>query len=153
MKPPLTWLKMTPCTFSLLLKAFSSLPSFPRGAPCRAIKRLPERILDAFEIDLDGVSTLMSAGRPGAPNSRNATRPSVLAPTSDDREVLLDANHCSFHHRAFLQDCRRLKELLQHLKAKSSREGAEEGCWPRQLIAAGFVNLAALSVELVTLSP
>ena len=43
--------------------------------------RFAERILDALQVDLDGVADLMSALRPGPENSRSATRPSVFNPT------------------------------------------------------------------------
>ena len=44
--------------------------------------RLAERVLDALEIDLDGVADLQRRPRARAPNSLSGTRPSTLRPTS-----------------------------------------------------------------------
>ena len=58
-KPPLTWLKMTPLTFSLLVEALLELdPALLAAGLLARQHRLAERVLDALEIDLDGVADL-----------------------------------------------------------------------------------------------
>ena len=83
-KPPLTWLKMTPSTFSFAVERLLELaPALLAARLVARQHRLAERVLDALEIDLDGVADL-ELGRPARAGefASAATRPSVFRPTS-----------------------------------------------------------------------
>src|SRR5262245_21633964 len=114
-KPPLTWLKMTPWTFSLLLKAFSSLPQLSSRPALAREDGFPERILHPLQVDLDGVADLdlRLTARPGEFAQRHA--PFGLGPDVDDSEVLLDADDLAFYDGALLGAALG-KGLFEHLR-------------------------------------
>jgi hypothetical protein len=84
-KPPLTWLKMTPLTFSLLWNAFA------------------ERVFDAFEIDFHGIADLDFGGTPRAGEFAQRHATFGFQSDVDDGDVLLDADDRPFDDRSFLQ--------------------------------------------------
>ncbi len=93
-KPPLTWLKMTPWTFSLLLKAFSSLPQLSsRRALSRDSTASPERILDAVEEHLDFVTDLEIAFAAGPIEFAQRHTAFGLQADVDDGHVLFNRNN------------------------------------------------------------
>ncbi len=84
---------MTPWTFSLPLKAFSSLPQLSsRRALSRGEHRFAERVLDPLEVDLDGVADLelVLPARAGEFADRHASF--GLRADVDDGDVLLEAD-------------------------------------------------------------
>ena len=102
MKPPLTWLKMTPETFSLPLERLLELaPALLAARLVAREHRLAERVLDALQIDLDGVADL-DLGLP-AGSGELAQRDAAfgLRADVDDREVLLDADDGALDDGAF----------------------------------------------------
>src|ERR1700709_822466 len=100
---------MTPCTFSLLLKAFSSLPPLSsRRALSRArlVARqhgLAERILDAVEKHLDLVTDLEFAFAAGHCEFAQRHAAFGLQADVDDGHVLFDRNNDALDDGAFLQ--------------------------------------------------
>ena len=71
--------------FDLLLVVEFLLQAGPALLAPRLFARqhgLAQRVLDALEIDLDGVADLESVAWPGMANSRSCTRPSIFRPTS-----------------------------------------------------------------------
>src|ERR1700709_728477 len=100
---------MTPCTFSLLLKAFSSLPPLSsRRALSRArlVARqhgLAERILDAVEKHLDLVADLEFAIAAGSCEFTQRHAAFGLQADVDDGHVLFDRNNDALDDGAFLQ--------------------------------------------------
>ena len=92
-KPPLTWLKMTPVTFSLFLKARLELaPALFAPRLVARQHRLAERVLDALQIDFDGVADLDFVAPAGTLEFLERDAPLGLQADVDDREVLLDAD-------------------------------------------------------------
>src|SRR5581483_770840 len=65
--------------------------------------RLAERILDALQIDLDGVADLDFGGTARRSKFAQRDAPFGLQPDVDDGEVLLDADDLALDDRAFLQ--------------------------------------------------
>ena len=64
MKPPLTWSKITPVTFSLLLEGLLELgPAFLAARLVARQHGFAERVFDALEIDLDHVADLEFGSR------------------------------------------------------------------------------------------
>ncbi len=125
MKPPLTWLKMTPVTFSLPWNAFSSLPQLSsRRALSRDSTASPERVLDPLQIDLDGVADL-DVVLPARPVELAQRHPALgLEAHIDDGEILLDRDHGALDDGAFLQiaGCERI--LQQRGKIFARRRGS-----------------------------
>ncbi len=124
-KPPLTWLKMTPWTFSLFLKACLELaPAFLAARLVARQHRLAERVLDALQIDFDGVADLdfVSAARALEFTERDA--PLGLGSDVDDGDVLLDADDGPFDDGPFLQAPPCANDSSS-IAAKSSRDGAD----------------------------
>ena len=123
-KPPLTWLKMTPSTRSFLLYTLFELDPalFAAGLLARQ-HRLAERVLDAVDIDLDLVADLdrRLAGRRW-PNSLQRDAAFGLEADVDDREILLDRDDGALDDGAF-RSCALPKDSSSRA-AKSSRVGA-----------------------------
>jgi len=113
---------MTAVNFSLLLKAFSSLPQLSsRRALSRDSHGLAERVLDAVEEHLNLVADLEVGLAAGPLNSRSATAPFGLEATVDDGHVFFDRDNNALDDGAFLQIAA-CEGFIEH-RGKSSREG------------------------------
>ena len=103
-KPPLTWLKMTPVDLLVGLEGLLELD--PALLAARLVARehgLAERVLDALEIDLDLVADLDLGlpARAGEFLQRDAAF--GLQADVDDGEVLFDGDDRALDDGAFLQ--------------------------------------------------
>ena len=106
-KPPLTWLKMTPVDLLVALEGLLELaPALLAPRLVAREHRFAERVLDALQVDLDGVADLDFAlpARAGEFAERHA--PLGLQPDVDDGEVLLDADDGPLDDRTLPAGCR-----------------------------------------------
>ena len=100
MKPPLTWLKMTPSTFSPFSNACSSLTQLSsRLSLVARDDRFAERVFDPLEIDLDLVAD--ARRRVAAVIGEFLQRDAALGLQTDvdQRHILLDGDDAALDHR------------------------------------------------------
>ena len=121
-KPPLTWLKMTPWTFSLLLKAFSSLPQLSSATGFVTRQHgFAERIFDPVEKHFDLVANLEFAFAAGHGEFTQRHAAFRLQADVDDGHVLFNRDNNALDDGAFLQFPP--AKDSSSIAAKSSREG------------------------------
>ena len=115
---------MTPVTFSLFLNARLELaPAFLATRLVARQHRLAERVLDALQIDLDGVADLDFVAPAGALEFLERNAAFGLQADVDDGQVLLDADDGPLDDGPFLQIAAAPKDSSS-MAAKSSRDGA-----------------------------
>ena len=101
MKPPLTWLKMTPVTFSFLVKLSSSRTQLSsRRAFSRDSTASPRAFSIALEIDLDGVADLEAGVAPGDAEFLERHPAFGLQADVDDGEVFFDGDDGALDDRS-----------------------------------------------------
>ena len=114
-KPPLTWLKMTPCDLLAVLEGLLELaPAFLAARLVAREHRLAERVLDALQIDLDVVADLDLVLPAGTGEFPQRHAPFGLGADVDDGEVLFDADDLALDDGAFLRAPLR-EGLFEHL--------------------------------------
>ena len=104
MKPPLTWLKMTPVDLLVVLERLLELA--PALFAARLVARqhgFAERVLDAIEEHLDLVADLELALTAGAGEFAQRNAAFGLQADVDDGHVLFDRNNLALDDGAFLQ--------------------------------------------------
>ena len=104
MKPPLTWLKMTPLNLLVILeRRFQLAPAFLAPRLVAREHRFAERVLDALEIDFDLVADFQIGLTAGGCEFAQGHAAFRLQPDVDDGEVLFDADDGALDDRTFLQ--------------------------------------------------